>query len=281
MPAERYRRYAVKLMKPNVPPNNDHPAKYSEPVLAQMKAVMEAEAARLARSPLVLDPMAGVGRIHQLRPLCHTVGVELEPEWAACHPDTWIGDALDLPPNWTNHYDAVCVSPVYGNRYRDHHAAKDKCKKCGGNGKVAAGSGLVECSLCKGKGLSPRKSYKTSLGRMPSEGSSCTLDFSDRYKDFHRRALAEMIRVVDDGGLVVVNVSNHYRGVKVGSGTRSMVMRVVEWWIETMLARGLYMEAVLPVATRRMRHGANHTLRATTEQIIVCRKPLPILDETP
>lgn len=271
----------MKLSKPDVPPNPDNPAKFTDTVLAQIRAVMQAEAARLARPPMVLDPFCGTGRIHQLQPMCHTVGVELEPEWAACHPDTWVGDARDLPDQWTNHFDAICTSVVYSNRMSDCHDAKDKCKRCGGEGKMPSGAGFVECSLCKGKGLSPRKSYRTSLGRMPSEGSSATLQWGDRYKDHSRACLAEMIRVVDDGGLVVVNVSNHYRGVKVGGVTRSAVMRVVEWWIETMLARGLYMEAVLPVATSRMRHGANHTLRATTEQVIVCRKPVPLEEMTP
>jgi hypothetical protein len=271
----------VKLTKPDIAPNPEHPAKFSEPILNQLRAVVQAEAARLGRQPVLLDSMCGTGRIHQLRPHAHTVGVELEPEWAACHPETWVGNALDLPAEWTNYFDIWMSSVVYPNRMTDHHDAKDKCKKCAGEGKLRRGSTLVECTLCKGRGLSPRKNYRTSLGRMPSEDSSAVLGWGDRYKDHSRRALAEAIRVVDDGGLVVVNVSNHYKGVKTASGTRSMVMRVVEWWIETMLARGLFMEAVLPVATSRMRHGANHTLRATTEQIIVCRKPLPIDDEGP
>jgi len=47
----------------------------------------------------VLDPFAGVGKVHELRDLVdwemHTVGIEIEPEWATIHPDTFIGDAHD------------------------------------------------------------------------------------------------------------------------------------------------------------------------------------------
>lgn len=249
----------------------DHPAKFSDTVLAQLRAIVEDEAVRLGRRPNVLDPFAGVGRIHDLNDIADTTGVELEPEWAACRSGTIVGDATDLPASWTNYYDLITTSPCYGNRFADNHNPQDTHKACKGAG----------CTGCKGTGISPRKGYKFSLGRDPSEGSGAVLQWGDRYKNLHRAALTEMIRCVDDGGLVVVNMSNHVRGVKVGQVTRSQLMRVVEWWIEVMLAQGLYMEAVFPVRTKRMRHGAGYNLRAGVEHIIVMRKPWPLEEATP
>lgn len=255
-----------------IEPRADHPAKYTDTVLAQLRAIVEDEAIRLGRRPNVLDPYAGVGRIHDLNDIADTTGVELEPEWAACRAGTIVGDATDLPASWTDYYDLVVTSPCYGNRLADSHNNRDKHKPCKGDG----------CAGCKDTGISPRKSYKVSLGRDPSEGSAAVLQWGDRYKNHHRTFLVEACRVVDDGGLIVINMSNHVRGVKIAGGqTRSMMMRVVEWWVEAMLAQNLYIEAIFPVRTKRLRHGANYNLRAGVEHIIVCRKPWPLEEATP
>lgn len=246
-----------------VTPNPEHPAKWTPEVLTQIRAVISAEARRIGRPPTVLDPFAGVGRIHELRPLADTFGVEIEPEWAACHPDTICGDALIMPEEWRGWFDIVCTSVTYGNRMADHHAAGDLCKRC-------AGSGAVEgrtCPLCKGSKLSPRKSYKTSLGRMPHRDSSATMQWGSAYCDFHKRWIGVALDELEDGGLLIVNVKNHVR--------HREMQRVVEWWIVTLIDAGTFVEAVLPVPTRGMRHGANYNQRASAEQIIVVRKPLP------
>jgi hypothetical protein len=261
-----------------ITPNTEHPAKFSAEILTQLRVLCEREAQRLGRPPLVLDPFAGVGRIHELGDVADTVGIELEPEWAACHPRTIAGDATDLPASWADHFDMIVTSPCYGNRMADCHDAKDKCKTCGGTGR----RGQSWCTMCKGKGLSMRKNYRTALGRMPSDGSAAVMQWGDKYRDLHRRALAEMIRVVEPGGLVVVNMSNHFRRMPLGEGRfGSQVVRVVEWWVETMMARGLLVEAVLPVATKRHKNGANRDLRWKVEQIIAMRKPLPLEESTP
>lgn len=87
-----------------------HPAKFTDVILATIADQLYGVTGR------VLDPFAGTGRIHRLaRPDLETVGVEIEPEWAAQHPNTVVGDALHLPfPDES--FDAICTSPTYGNR---------------------------------------------------------------------------------------------------------------------------------------------------------------------
>ena len=76
----------------------EHPAKFSNPILAVINEVLAEESKRQGRPYSVLDPMAGVGRIHELdhRYISETIGVEIEPEWAAAHPGTEVGDATAL-----------------------------------------------------------------------------------------------------------------------------------------------------------------------------------------
>lgn len=67
-----------------------HPAPYPLKMLPLLAELVPAD-----EFPKVLDPFAGTGRIHELPN--ETVGVEIEPEWAALHPDTICGSALELP----------------------------------------------------------------------------------------------------------------------------------------------------------------------------------------
>lgn len=247
----------------SVTPNPDHPAKYTPEVLTQLRAVVAAEARRLGRPPTLLDPFAGTGRIHELRPLANTYGVEIEPEWAACHPDTICGDAMDIPEEWRGWFDIIATSVVYGNRFSDHHVANDSCKKCDGTGVFERAS----CPRCKGTKLSPRKSYKTSLGRDPHKDSSATMQWGPTYRDFHKRWIGVALEELDDGGLFIVNIKNHER--------QRRMQHVVEWWMQTLIEFDLLIEAVLPVPVRGMRFGANYSQRSTVEMIVVMRKPLP------
>lgn len=215
-----------------------HPAKYSDSIIETLDKVMLSEAERNDARLRVLDPMAGVGRIHELDRSCvyATIGVEIEPEWATQHPGTIIADASTLPFQGES-FDATITSPAYGNRMADHHNAKDDSR---------------------------RMTYKHVLGRDLSPNSGAGLQWGHPYRELHTKILSEMVRVTKPDGLVVVNISNHVR--------KGVVQHVVEWYAETMCRMALLMERVIPVPTPRMRFGENGTLRVPYEHVIVMRK---------
>ena len=112
------RRPIKKLYGPGVA----HPAVFSDSILPVLASLLEPEHRR------ILDPFAGIGRVHELRGLLgwevDTVGVELEKEWADLHLDTHVGNALALEFS-DGVVDAIVTSPTYGNRMADNHNAKD------------------------------------------------------------------------------------------------------------------------------------------------------------
>lgn len=216
-----------------------HPARFSRPVLAVIAEIVAAERSRLGREPRILDPFAGTGLVHTLG--SDTTGIEIEPEWAALHPRTMVGNALELPfPCWS--FDMLISSPCYGNRLADHHDAQDG---------------------------SVRRSYRHDLGRALHQQNAGQMHWGGQYRAFHRAAWREGNRILRGahgslGGVMVVNVSNHIRqGVEVD---------VVGWHLATLLALDLQVVAVRQVATPRMRYGANRQ-RVDGEHILILRKP--------
>lgn len=215
-----------------------HPAPYSPEVIEAMATLVRAEADRVdqpVEQLTVLDPMAGIGRVHQLPG--RTFGVELEPEWADQHPDTRVGDARHLPFD-ADRFHVIAVSPAYGNRMADHHEAKDDSRRIG---------------------------YKFALGRMPSPGSSAVLHYGQAYRDLHVTAWAEATRVLRPGGLFILNVSDFIRGGK--------VVNVSEWHLVALFNLGYRLESAVTVTTRRMRFGANHGARVEGELVVALRGP--------
>lgn len=101
-----------------VEPLTKHPARFSDAVLDTMRSIVEKEAAQLGRRPRLLDPFAGVGKIHALDDVADTVGVELQPRWAACHERTRVGDATRLPHWWTDRFDIAATSPCLSQEHR-------------------------------------------------------------------------------------------------------------------------------------------------------------------
>ena len=188
----------------------------------------------------VLDPMAGIGRVHDLPG--KTVGIELEPEWASQHPETKVGDALHLPFR-PGRFDVICVSPAYGNRFADHHEAKDGSR---------------------------RRSYRHDLGRMPTEGSSTVLHWGPKYREFHEAAWAEATRVLMPGGLFVLNVSDFVSGSRGRDGDD--VVLVAEWHLAVLFRLGYRLESATTVATPRMRDGANGDRRVDGELVVALRR---------
>ena len=153
-----------------------HPARYPNaliPILAGTVPVGE--------FPKVLDPFAGTGRIHHLPN--ETVGVEIEPEWAALHDDTICASALALPFD-NDSFDAIVTSPTYGNRLADagYSATPDR-----------------------------RHSYTFDLGRKLSDDNSGGMYWGGRYRTFHQTAWAEANRVLRSGGRFVLNIKDHIK----------------------------------------------------------------------
>ena len=211
-----------------------HPAVYSDvimPVLAEMLGPQHV---------MIIDGFAGTGKIHDLQDHVDwhvdTIGVELEPEWATLHPQTIVGNALDLPfaDGW---FDASVTSPCYGNRFADSHVARDD---------------------------SERRSYTHDIGRQLHDDNSGKMQWGDQYRDFHAAAWAEAVRVIRPGGRLVLNVSDHIRG-----GERMMVS---SWHTETLLSLGMSLVDAQHVKTSRMRYGANHRARVTSELVLAFDK---------
>ena len=213
-----------------------HPAKYTRVLLPYFSSILSDYGAIR-----VLDPMAGTGRIHDLSDLLpglQTFGIEIEHEWAAMHPRTRQGDALDLP--WPDGYfDAIVVSPTYGNRMADHHDAMDGSR---------------------------RNTYRHALGRSLSQNNSGALQWGDQYRDFHRRAWAESARVLRAGGVFVVNVKAHIR--------RGIVIDVPAWHASALRDLGLVQVAGYDVPCPGQRFGQNGEARVDSAMIMVFEKPI-------
>lgn len=224
-----------------------HPAKFSPAILDAVEVAVRLHG---PGEGLILDPFAGVGRVHDLPSRSglgryETVGVELEPEWADQHPLTRVGNALYLDFD-DDTFDVLVTSPCYGNRMADHHEARDDSR---------------------------RNTYRHTLGRDLSSGSAAGLQWGKEYRQFHHLAWTEARRVLRPGALVVVNVSNHIRG--------GVEQRVVEWHLNDWCVAGATVVAVYHVPTPRLRHGQNHDLRVDGEKVLVLRTdPHPIPGRT-
>ena len=208
--------------------NPKHPAKYSAgllPVFADL----------LAGCSTVLDPFAGTGRVHQLRALagCWTVGVEIEPEWAAVVEGTLVADALRLP-FVDAAFDAVCTSPTYGNRLADHHQPRD---------------------------VSYRRSYQFDMGRQLNAANSGLLQWGEAYREFHRAAWSEINRVLNPvSGRLVLNLKDHVRD--------GQIMPVTGFHVEVLQRLGLTLRNVIGVAVPSHGRGANRQARAGNAEIV-------------
>lgn len=211
-----------------------HPAVFSDSILPVLASLLEPEHRH------ILDPFAGIGRVHELRALVEwdlaTVGVELEKEWADLHPDTHVGNALALDYS-DGVFDAVATSPTYGNRLADNHNARDG---------------------------SVRRSYTHDLGRQLTEDNSGAMQWGGAYRDFHRAAWLESKRVLRPNGRLVLNISDHIR-----QGQRQ---HVSSWHVETLLGIGFALVDSSRVVTPRLRSGAHSDVRVASELVFAFNK---------
>lgn len=270
-----------------------HPAKFSGSIQKALAGWVDREAARrdLDRPLRVLDPFAGVGRIHRLpfEREHFTVGGELEIPWALSGGSI-PADATRLPFG-PESFDVIATSPCYGNRMADtYDGSRDTCGECAGTGcrvescvalhlKPVAPEVIPSphgaCENCDGTGFaaSRRQTYRIALGQKLREGSAAGLQWGPAYRRLHVAAWEEARRVLAPGGLLLVNISNHVRARK--------IQHVAEWHLVVLLRAGMLLVEAAPLETPRMRHGANYELRPDAELLLVLRDPRPHPEENP
>jgi tRNA G10 N-methylase Trm11 len=245
-----------------------HPAKYSAPIVHELARLLTKHVPTgPLLPPTVLDPFAGVGGVHVFGAAGYsTVGVEIEPRWAAAHPGTIVGDATRLPFDaWR--FDAAVTSPTYGNRLADtYDGGRDTCKACAGNGTVfcADDDDIGDaCDVCHGSGFksSKRYTYRTYLGEPLAANNAGGMQWGPAYRTLHRLAWHELARVLKPGGVFLLNISDHVRGGR--------LQGVDLWHAACCAAVGFELIEQVPVTTQRSRNGANSELRDLVEWILV------------
>ena len=201
----------------------DHPAKFSESILAVLRP-------ELTSYRRVLDPCAGIGLIHSIVPTA--IANELESEWAEqCKGPAVVSDAQHLPfPDGA--FEAVATSPTYGNRMADHHNARDGSR---------------------------RITYRHLLGRPLHPANTGQLQWGRTYQEVHVAIWRECYRVLEPGGIFLLNISDHIRA--------GQIIPVADWHIRAMRGAGFQLRRRWDIATQRMRYGANSDQRVTHEHV--------------
>ena len=221
-----------------------HPAPFNREVIMEIARIIDAHPDNHLR---ILDPFAGIGRIHVLPELVATktlvtAGLEIESEWADWQAATLCVDATDIPFGDAR-FDMVITSPTYGNRMADHHDARDGSK---------------------------RRTYRHGLGEPLHLRNTGRLQWGTEYRVLHEQVWDECVRVLRPGGWMLLNVKDHVRG-----GRR---IPVTAYHIEYLGGAGLNLDTIASVSTASMKHGQNRDARVGNGELIVAfRKPEKVL----
>lgn len=214
----------------DVAANPKHPARYTDVLLPVMAGMLRGRRR-------ILDPFGGTGKVFLLErwlPDAQIEAVEIEPEFAAIHPRTTLGNALALP--WeAGHFDAVCTSPTYGNR-------------------------MADTTLSSSKG-NTWQTYTCKIGRKLHPDNSGAMDWGPRYREFHVAAWTEARRVLCPGAAFVLNIKDHIRA--------GVLQHVTDWHIEALGGLGFRPLRHERVNTPSMRYGANADKRVGFESVIL------------
>lgn len=241
-----------------------HPAKYGNNIMNKItrKVQQIVESTGLGEWD-VLDPFGGVGGIFDLHRLSfdYDAGdldfkitcIEIEPEWAdmafnhphrRSHDQVLIGDAMMLMnhPSMFKAFDLVIVSPTYGNRMADNHTPSPE-------------------------DTSTRNTYRHTLGRPLSQGSSASMQWGAEYRAFHESAWQKVWHCLRPGGWFLLNVKDHIR-----AGEKQPVS---VWHKNICTHMNFQLVDTLNVQVGGLRQGANHEARVDAEQVYVFRRPVP------
>ena len=263
-----------------------HPARYSDEhiqTFADLLADHASASANNGRRYEVLDLMAGVGGIHALRGYLDVVtyGNELEAPYVALAKRLWPGcpteqgdaAALTFPDN---RFDACVWSPDFGGRLADHHQAKDPCRCRRLTAELDGSLGPVDpnCKLCKGFGLSMRRSYTFDLRRFTGDHNyqldqrSSARFRADQppYWEKQQAYVAEAYRVTAPGGFALVDVKDVVRNKR--------IMPVIDSYATVLAAAGWSVQQRVRVPAPGYRMGENRELRTSAHVVLVCMKPV-------
>ena len=259
-----------------------HCAKYSEAILDTFRPILEAEC------PHAHDPFAGTGE--RLGALCDELGVpfsgtELEAPFIvdrrvlqgdSRHLYTYPYPYHALPRSVPQRPFWIVTSPVYANGMADNFKPSGTCSRCKRHpGYVNDDWGSeAPCDPCAGTGRRAVKRYTYRSSLIETTGNpDAELDGANMGRNSYRGgnkarerywAIAQACMVHWHlAERVVVNVSDFPMGGE-------MVPHVGEWCL-ILHSAGFAIDLVHELATPRMRNGANSTLRAPAEAIIVAR----------